>query len=64
MSDMWDYAEQVAQEAAEEDAYYREKDCEIEEAQKREPFPLADGSCSRCGRNAYLPGSLGGCYCV
>ena len=64
MSDMWDYAEQVAQDAAEEDAYYREKDREIEEAQRQYPTIRDDGFCSRCGKDAHLPGSMGGCFCV
>jgi hypothetical protein len=64
VSDMWDYAEQAAQDAAEEEAYYREKDREIEAAQAREAFLLDGGSCSRCGRDGHLPGSMGGCYCL
>jgi hypothetical protein len=64
MSDAWDYIDQITEDALEEEAYYREKDREAEEAQKRDAFPLASGACSRCGKDAYLPGSMGGCFCV
>jgi hypothetical protein len=66
MSDFFDYAEQVMEDALEEDAYYREKDREIEEAeaQQVDVRPGPGGMCTNCGRDAYLPGSMGGCYCV
>lgn len=67
MSDFFDHAEQVMEDALEEEAYYIEKDRELEAEQQEQQdaaVPGADGNCTRCGRDAYLPGGMGGCYCV
>jgi prophage tail gpP-like protein len=66
VSDPWDYIDQLIEDAHEEEAYYREKDREIEEEQARRFTPTinADGHCSRCARDCHLPPSLGGCFCA
>jgi hypothetical protein len=63
--DPYEYAQAILEDALEEEAYYIERDREIEEEQRNAPPVIRDDwTCSRCGKETRLPAPMGGCFCA